>query len=77
MKPDQFATTVRRRKLFEVAVVNRGQELVPEVLSVMRGMIELQRCWRPLDRDEPRGRICVLLVDQEVLNGVDSGCIES
>jgi hypothetical protein len=47
------------------------------VLSVTGGAIELQRCWWPLNRDEPRGWVCIPLVDQEVLDCVDIGCIES
>ena len=58
-------------------MVNRAQELVPKVPGVTGGMIELKGCWRPLNRDEPSGWICVPLVDQEVLNRVDIGCIES
>lgn len=54
-------------------MVDRCQELVPEVLSVTRGVGECSGCWRPLDCNEPRGRIRVPLVDQEVLNGVDIG----
>ena len=35
MKPDQFAPILWFWKLLEIAVVNSGQELVPEVLSVI------------------------------------------
>ena len=45
MKPDEFAPILWFWKLLEVAVVNSGQELVPEVLSVTGGAIELIRCW--------------------------------
>jgi hypothetical protein len=77
MKPDQFATMFWFWKLLKVAMVDGAQELVPEVLSVTGGMIELIRCRRPLNRNEPRGWVCVPLIDQEGLNGVDISCIES
>jgi len=38
-------------------MVDRTQELVPEVSSVIGSVGECSGCWRPLDCDEPGGLI--------------------
>lgn len=63
--------------MLEVATVDRTQELIPEVSGVISGVDEGVGCWRPLDGDEPGGRVLVPLVGDEVLNCVDIGSIES
>ena len=77
MEPDQFAANLWIWKLLEVAGVDGAEQFVPEVPGVISGVDEGGGCWRPLDGDEPGGRVLVPLVGDEVLNCIDIGSVES
>ena len=65
MKPNEFDAFFWERQLIQMALIDRGQKLIPEVPSVVLNVGKILRCWSPLDHQKPRGRMLVPLM----LNG--------